>query len=53
MKTKYGTYYQYATGSITGSYILQWRWTVPVYPTNDGDLWLYDPDTGEQVILED
>lgn len=53
MKDKYGTYYQYATGSITGFYLTVWRWTTPVYPTNNGDLWLYDPDTGDVVILED
>ena len=26
MKAKYGTYYKCATGSITGSYYLVWRW---------------------------
>ena len=53
MRTKYGAYYKCATGSITGTYYLVWRWTVPVYPTNNGALWCYDPDTGEQVIIED
>ena len=53
MRTKYGTYYKCATGSITGTYYLVWRWTVPVYPTNNGVLWCYDPDTGKQVIIEE
>lgn len=53
MKTKYGTYYKCATGSITDSYYLVWRWTVPVYPTGDGELWTYDPDTGRQVIIKE
>lgn len=53
MKTKYGTYYKCATGSITGTCVMVWRWTVPVYPTGDGALWCYDPDTGKQVIIDD
>jgi hypothetical protein len=52
MRNKYGTYYQYSTGSITGNLIKIWRWTVPVWPTNDGRIWTYDPDTGEQVIID-
>ena len=41
MKTKYNV----ATGSITGSFITVERWTVPVYPDGDGNLWYYDPET--------
>lgn len=53
MPTKYRTKYKVATGSITESFIVVERWTIPVYPTNDGELWFYDPETGEVIILED
>ena len=25
---------------------------VQTYPTNDGDLWYYDPETGKKVIVK-
>lgn len=48
MKTKYNV----ATGSMTGTFITVERWTVPVYPTNDGELYYID-DNGKMVIVEE
>lgn len=50
---KYQGEYKVFTGSITGSYYTVLRWTIPVWPDNNGNLWYYDPETGEQVIVED
>ena len=44
--------YKVATGSITESFITVERWLIPVYPTNNGDLWYYSED-GNVVIVED
>ena len=45
------TEYHGATGSMTGTFITVERWTVPVYPTNDGELYYVEDD--KTVIVEE
>ena len=46
------TEYNVATGSITGPFIKVKRFTVPVYPDNDGNLWYRDA-RGNVVYVRD
>ena len=47
------TEYKVSTGSITESFIKVKRFTVPVYPDNDGNLYYRDPETYEAIIVEE
>lgn len=47
------TEYRVYTGSITESFIKVKRFTVPVYPDNDGNLYYRDPETYEAIIVEE